>query len=179
MTPTAESLRPAPPATTLARVLAMVLLATLLGAAHTLVAATPATAAGVTQLAPRASTMAADTFERRVHRRVNVERRQHGLRGLRINRCSDGTAERWSRHLARRGLFVHQPMSRILDRCNAYYAGETLARGSMSPHRVVRMWMASPPHRAILLSAKPRRIGIGSTLDNEGRWVTTANFIRP
>jgi uncharacterized protein YkwD len=150
----------------------------LLGATPSLVAA-PVSAAGVTQLAPRASTMAAETFEHRVQRWVNVERRRHGLRGLRINRCSDGTAERWSRHLARRDLFVHQPMSRILNRCDAWYAGETLARGSMGPRRLVRMWMNSPPHRAIVLSPEPRRIGIGATLDNRGRWVTTANFIRP
>jgi uncharacterized protein YkwD len=122
--------------------------------------------------------LAADTYEQRVQRQVNIRRANHGLARLRFASCPDHTAERWSRYLALNDAFFHQSMTGILDRCNARYAGETLGRGSMSPNRLVTMWMNSPGHRAILLSPKPRRIGIGATPDISGGWVVAANFIR-
>ncbi len=69
-------------------------------------------------------------------------------------------------------------MGSVLDKCNAQYAGETLGRGSMSPRKLVRMWMHSPGHREILLTPKARRIGIGATPDSSGGWVVAANFVR-
>ena len=125
----------------------------------------------------RATAMAPEVYEARVQRIVNRRRDARGLRHLRISRCADRSAERWSRHLAARNAFYHQSMTAVLDRCNARYAGETLGRGSMRPRRLVRMWMRSPGHRAVLLSRKSRRIGVGATLDG-GRWVVAANFVR-
>lgn len=143
--------------------------------------ATGMTAATITPAAAntRVARMADSTYEHRVQRWINVMRTDRGLRPLRFQRCSDRTAERWSRHLARNDLFYHQPMTAILDHCSARYAGETLARGAIYPRRTVRMWMHSPPHRRIVLSPRPRRIGIGATLDGHGRWVVAANFVRP
>lgn len=140
----------------------------------------PASAAATTTLSMTTSSMAMapDTYEKRVQRQVNLRRANHGLRRLRISSCADNTAERWSRYLARRNEFFHQSMSDVLDTCNARYAGETLGRGSMTPRRLVRMWMHSPGHRAILLSSKSRRIGVGATPDSYGRWVVAANFVR-
>ena len=69
-------------------------------------------------------------------------------------------------------------MSYVLNRCDARYAGETLGRGTMSPRRLVTMWMRSPAHRSVLLSRKSRRIGVGVAPDRYGRWVITANFVR-
>ena len=40
------------------------------------------------------------------------------------------------------------------------------------------MWMHSPPHRAVLMSKSPRRIGIGATPNARGEWVVAANFMR-
>ena len=59
----------------------------------------------------------------------------------------------------RRTAFFHQSMSTILNNCNAYYAGETLGRGAISPKRLVYLWMHSPEHRQVLLShyAAPHR----------------------
>ena len=50
---------------------------------------------------------------------------------------------------------------------------------SGSARRVVRMWMSSPPHRAILLSGRYRRIGLAKrtgTLGSMRACVVTADF---
>jgi uncharacterized protein YkwD len=141
--------------------------------------AAPATAAQTTSLSiAKARASVAETYEARVQRLVNVRRANHGLSRLRLAACADGTAEDWSRYLASRNQFFHQSMSTVLNRCGARYAGETLGRGAMTPRKLVRMWMHSPGHRAILLSSQSRRIGIGATPDAYGRWVVAANFIR-
>ena len=139
------------------------------------VAATPASAvtAGTT-----VARMDSGTYEKRVQYHVNRVRRHRELRPLRLASCADQVAERWSRHLASTGRFYHQSMYRVLDACEATYAGETLGKGAITPRQLVRMWMHSPGHRAILVSHKPRRIGVGARLNTDGRWVTAASFMR-
>lgn len=122
--------------------------------------------------------MAASDYEKRVQRHINKERAQRGLPRLRLASCTDRVAERWATHLANNDAFYHQSMRDVLQRCHASYAGETLGRGAMRPARLVYLWMHSDGHRAVLLSPKARRIGIGSQFDRQGRWVTTANFMR-
>jgi uncharacterized protein YkwD len=139
----------------------------------------PANAAPTkTLVAGASSSLAPLTYERRVQQIVNKRRANHGLPRLRVAACATTTAKRWSRHLATSNQFYHQSMSTVLNACNARYAGETLGRGSMAPRKLVRMWMQSPGHRAVLLSPKSRRIGVGATPDVYGRWVVAANFIR-
>jgi len=140
-----------------------------------LLSLTPAQAATTT------TTMTAEqttTYERKVQRFVNQVRSQRGLRKLRVASCTDQVAKRWTRHLSASGEFYHQSMQTVLKHCNARYAGETLGRGGMAPRELVQLWMDSPPHRAVLLSGKSRRIGVGAAYDTSGRWVVTANFMR-
>jgi uncharacterized protein YkwD len=61
--------------------------------------------------------------------------------------------------------------------------GETLAWmsgcGRGSARRVVRMWMNSPGHRAVLLTSQYRRIGVGKRVGHLGSTracVITADF---
>ncbi len=122
--------------------------------------------------------IAPDTYEARVITWINRERRAHGLRRVRAQWCTDRYAERWSRYLGRNLEFFHQNLDPFFDRCHAYYAGETLARGAVSPKEIVRLWMNSPGHRAILLSKSPRRIGVGAYLDARGDWLVAADFTR-
>jgi cysteine-rich secretory family protein len=61
---------------------------------------------------------------------------------------------------------------------DAYYAGETLGRGAITPKTLVTMWMHSAPHRHVLMSKSPTRIGIGATPNAHGEWVVAANFMR-
>lgn len=139
----------------------------------------PATVGVSTALVGRVITVSPDTYERRVHRLVNLRRESLGLRGLRRSACAQGTAERWASHLAVTDAFYHQSMSAVLDACDASYAGETLGRGTMSPRQLIRMWMQSAGHRAILLTPKARRLGIGASQDADGGFVVAANFVRP
>lgn len=117
-------------------------------------------------------------YERQVQYWVNRQRSAHGLRTLRLHRCTDGVAERWGRYLAENDQFYHQSMTAILRKCHAKYAGETLGKGQITPRRLVVLWMHSPTHRDILMSKAPNRIGIGSYPDAHGQWVTAANFMR-
>lgn len=151
---------------------------TALGLAGVVVAPAHSAQAGTTLTSTRTTSMAPGTYATRVQRLVNKQRVARGLPRLRIATCPDGTATDWSAHLASTDSFYHQDMGSLLDRCDARYAGETLGRGSMGPRKLVRMWMASPAHRAVLLSSKPRRIGVGATPDSGGRWVVAANFVR-
>ena len=130
-------------------------------------------------IAAEASTvmaMSSSTYEAKVQYFVNRKRAKHGLGKLQLQSCTDGTAERWAQHLAATDSFYHQDMGNILNTCNAYYAGETLGRGSISPHRLVYLWMHSDAHRHVLLSRYAKRIGVGSYVDSHGQWVTAANF---
>ena len=129
------------------------------------------------QAAGSAMQMSADTYESRVQYHVNKKRAARGLPRLRLESCTDGTAERWASHLASSGEFYHQSMMTIINKCDAYYAGETLGRGAISPKKLVYLWMNSPAHKDVLLSKHARRIGVGSYLAN-GQWVTAANFTK-
>jgi uncharacterized protein YkwD len=120
--------------------------------------------------------MSSGTYESKVLYYVNQKRSKHGLGRLRIESCTDGVAEHWAKYLADTDSFFHQDMGNVLDKCNAYYAGETLGRGAISPHRLVYLWMHSSAHRHVLLSPHAKRIGVGSYVDGHGQWVTAANF---
>lgn len=119
-----------------------------------------------------------DRYEARVQALVNRKRAARGLRLLRFESCTDGTAERWARRLALTGTLVHQDSAKILNTCRARYAAETLGRGGFGARRLVRTWMHSSTHRSVLLSHRATRIGIGSYLNGRGQWVTAANFTR-
>lgn len=122
-------------------------------------------------------TMSASTYESQVQYYVNQVRAARGMPKLRLESCTDGTAERWAKYLASSGEFYHQSMMNIINKCDAYYAGETLGRGAISPKTLVDMWMDSPPHKAVLLSKYARRIGVGAYVSG-GEWVTAANFTK-
>ncbi len=118
------------------------------------------------------------SYEGQVGAAVNAVRRQHGLRSLTWQRCTDRMAEGWSAMLASTGGFYHRSMSTVLRGCHARYAGETLGRGQISPQTLVSMWMNSPAHRNVLLSSKATRLGVGATPNRNGEWVVAANFTR-
>ena len=146
---------------------------------------TVVTATGLVAVAPSTATArsafpaySANVYEQQVQYYVNVERRAHHLAPLSMASCTDSVAEQWSAYLAAHDAFYHQSMNRLLVKCDAYYAGETLGRGAITPKTLVSMWMHSPPHRAVLMSPSPRRIGIGATPNARGEWVVAANFMR-
>jgi uncharacterized protein YkwD len=161
------------------RTLVTALAAAVAGLALTSVSLTPATAAVTPTSAVMVSpAIGTSSYENRVQHWINVRRSHHGLHTLRVASCTDQVAENWGRYLAVNDEFFHQSMTTILNKCNAYYAGETLGRGAISPKRLVYLWMHSPEHRQVLLSKYPRRIGIGAYPDAFGEWVVAADFMR-
>jgi uncharacterized protein YkwD len=122
---------------------------------------------------------------RGAHRRARPRRQQAAIRclvnhartgsGLRAFRASDAlarAARRQARDMARRRYFAHQrPGGRSL-KGRARHAGwrgsaslgEAIAYGcgsSATPVSIVQSWLASPTHRAILLSGGFSRLGVG------------------
>ena len=118
-------------------------------------------------------------------RAVNAVRGQHGLRPLAVDLRLERAARAHSRTMIRRGSFAHGDVRRRLAavgvRGRIY--GENLAWGVGSSARasaVVRMWLASPSHRANLLRPGFRRIGIGTHVGSfrghGGATIVTADF---
>jgi uncharacterized protein YkwD len=126
---------------------------------------------------------------------LNAERARHNLRPLRLNRKLSRAARRHSRSMARKRFFSHTSpggasfVDRIrgtgyLSGVSSWTIGENIAYGSgkrSSPRSIGSAWMNSPPHRANILSASFREIGIGlaSGTPTGGRGATyTTDFGR-
>ena len=148
--------------------------------AGTLLAAPPAVAE---QACPAANATPANATKRQIIRgtlcQLNRERGHHGLRPLKLNKLLARAARRHARDMARRNYFSHDTLGggSFVDRirqagylkgANSWTVGENLAWGSQGhsrPRMIMRMWMNSPGHRANILSASFREIGIGVAYD--------------
>jgi len=101
---------------------------------------------------------------------VNKARTAAGLHGFSWSRPLGRAATRHARDMTRRGYFAHQrsggPSLTRRVRAAGFRGsnvGEAIAYGCGSlstPASIVRSWLASAPHRAILLSRRSR-VGIG------------------
>ena len=121
---------------------------------------------------------------------VNVERSKRGLRRLKLSRRLSRAARRHALDMARRNYFSHTSRSgtTFLDRirragyiagARAWSVGENLAWGagrSSSPAEAVRMWMASPGHRANVLRPSFRHAGLGIAFDSPVSGVRGATY---
>jgi uncharacterized protein YkwD len=104
-----------------------------------------------------------DNGERAVVRAINRARAAHGLRKLRAHRRLARAADVHSRSMLRSDFFSHGAFSqRVRSYVRFRRIGETIAmRSRCSARGFVRMWLNSPPHRAVLLSRGFRRVGVG------------------
>ncbi len=154
-----------------------------LGSLFAVPAVAPADAGGKAQI---------DRTERAIVRAVNRQRAAHGLGRLELGRRLSRAANFHSREMLAGIYFAHSsrnggPFERRVRRYGSYRAvGETLAWmsrcGRGSAGRVVSMWMSSSGHRAILLSRRFRRIGVGKrtgSLGSSRACVVTADFASP
>ncbi len=111
----------------------------------------------------------ADDAENQVLTLVNTQRAQQGLQPLVLSSALTGAARSYARVLATEGFFSHTGLdgSTFISRDEAAgytgwdYLEENLAGGQSTPDQVVAAWMASPEHRANILSPNVREIGIG------------------
>ena len=93
---------------------------------------------------------------------LNQIRASKGLAPLRASRSLARSANAYARHMLAHDFFGHQARIPVASRFRT--AGETIAWHSgwrPGPRRTVRQWMASPPHRAVLLSPAFRLVGMG------------------
>ena len=130
-----------------------------------------------------------DGKERAIVRAINGQRSKHGLGKLRASARLARAADFHSWEMFDADYFAHEsrgggPFDRRVRRFADHRAvGETLALvgscGGNTARRVVRMWMNSPGHRAILLSSSFRRVGVGKragSLDGDRACLVTADF---
>jgi uncharacterized protein YkwD len=107
---------------------------------------------------------------------LNSERADRGLPALRVQSGLSQAAEGHATDMVRRQYFSHTtPEGRTFDerlrrpyiRGHRWGVGETLAWGTKSkstPEAIVQAWLASPPHRRVVLDRRFRDVGIGVTL---------------
>ena len=107
-------------------------------------------------------------------RKINRIRHAYGLHRLRPAYSLFVSAKLYSHRMMRSDYFGHLSRIPVASSWNA--AGETLEWHSgwrLRPRVVVTRWMHSPPHRAVLLSSRFTRIGVGRTRGRFGRRAAT------
>lgn len=102
---------------------------------------------------------------------VNQARLQHGLQPVQVAPQLHRIAIQHSDSMVSLRYFAHTSPSgqTVYDRIvgsgfvtgYTWQGAETLAYGYASPQSTVRAWLASPEHRAVLLSPSFRWIGVG------------------
>lgn len=124
---------------------------------------------------------------------VNLERTQRGLRPLKANGKLEKAATGHSRDMVSRSFFSHDApggstmttrikASGYLSGARSATFGENIAWGTGSlgsPLQIVRSWMASPGHRANILSRAYAEIGVGvasGAPGQDGGATYTTNF---
>jgi len=116
-----------------------------------------------------------------VHRLTNIERANLGLSQLGRSAPLTQTALVRAREIIT--LFSHtRPDGRdcftAFDENNVQYqlAGENLAAGQRTPSEAVQSWMDSPGHRENIVNTDFGHLGVGVTMDNDGRLYWTQTF---
>jgi uncharacterized protein YkwD len=126
-----------------------------------------------------------DTHESGLLGQMNSVRTAHGLAPLRLDPHLEQAAVAHTRQMLASNTFAHGAFGSRMLQYNVSFstAGENLAWGTGSlstPHAIVAAWMASPEHRANLLRASFRRVGLGDlvgTFQGHGdARVVTADF---
>jgi uncharacterized protein YkwD len=116
---------------------------------------------------------------------INQARAGHGAAPLRVGVRLQRAARAHSRAMARSGSFTHGNWYTRLRRfgVRSRTVGENIAWGvgtDGTASAIVGMWLASPPHRATMLSRAFSRVGVGvavGTMDGmSGARVATADF---
>jgi uncharacterized protein YkwD len=132
-------------------------------------------ASAATSVRPR------DSLEDSLINRINNVRRAHGLRPLSLSPALTKAATRHANSMGNTGYFKHELYTPTKQNTwtgfstwirwywpgpgyTSWSAGENLAWGApdISAGQTVRRWMDSPPHRANLLTAGWRRVGLAA-----------------
>jgi hypothetical protein len=110
--------------------------------------------------------------ERLFGRLMNRARDNAGLPRLSLDPEASKVARKHSREMVERDLLHHTPSSTLVRRVTRWeILGENVGVGS-TVDSLHHAFMDSPPHRANVLYAKFRHVGIGVTRSNDKMWVT-------
>ncbi|MDQ3778592.1 MAG: CAP domain-containing protein [Actinomycetota bacterium] len=117
-------------------------------------------------LAPGASPSGLESPEQSLVRAINDARAAYGAPPLRVDGALQRAARSHSNAILRTGNFTHGNWYWRLRRHGARgrTLGETIAwviGADGTAAAIVRMWLASPPHRQTLLRRGFRRVGVG------------------
>jgi uncharacterized protein YkwD len=132
------------------------------------------------------TTVAASATERALLAEVNRVRAARGLPALRNDWRLARAARAHTASMLASKRFAHGDTVARLRRFGVRggHVGENLAWGSgrySTPAAIVRMWLASPPHRANLLRRSFRRVGLsaaaGAFAGYSSAVVVTADFV--
>jgi uncharacterized protein YkwD len=142
----------------------------------------PAAASASAATCANEDAMPTSSNEREIRKAVlcllNVERRAQGLKKLRENPKLRKAAKAHSRNMVEDGFFEHTSPtgSTMVDRIRrsgyvkrgyGWSLGENIAWGTgelATPRETMRAWMDSPGHKANILRASFREVGIGINL---------------
>lgn len=128
----------------------------------------------------RAATADVDSRERAVVHRINEIRAQHGLGALNLDDRVSRAADRHSGRMARARTLAHQVWGegslsgRLRWATGDAKVGETIfwGHGGVRSAEIVRAWMHSSGHRALLLSGSFSKAGIGIRQGGGGFYAT-------
>ena len=124
---------------------------------------------------PRSSAVPKAQLQVALLGQINAFRAAHGLARLRLSGALNAVANGHSVQMARLGYFSHDSAngqsfsSRIAQAYSSHgyrrwSVGENLVWGGpdIGAARAFQLWLASPPHRANLLNAGWRQVGLGA-----------------
>ncbi len=133
--------------------------------------------------APALASTSLNSYEKQVLALVNKQRAKHNLAKLWVNTKLVNAARAHSAEMGEKKYFSHDSptgetwSTRIVrygytkSGYRYWKAGENIYYGSglySSPTAVVKAWMASKPHRAVILTKVFRNIGIGAVNTDTG-----------
>jgi uncharacterized protein YkwD len=122
---------------------------------------------------------------------INEERVARGLHALAVNVHLQRTAQKHSKAMNVRNFFGHRNLGKRIERsgylkgASSWSLGETLDWGRAeagSPQAAVTAWIASPPHRRLMLSGAFEDVGVGVAMgapirgQGQGAAIYTADF---
>jgi uncharacterized protein YkwD len=127
------------------------------------------------------STGPSDPYAAALFNSVNLDRVGNGLPPLTWSPKLANQAGSWAQQMADVAWFHHQDLSALINSPDfgAYSTlGENIlaGQGSMTPQSVEGAWMASPPHRANILSSAFNIVGIGYVRGLDGRIWAVQDF---
>jgi uncharacterized protein YkwD len=127
-----------------------------------------------------------EAFEEEVVSLTNLERTKKGLPALEDNEDLTRAARYHASDMNKDDYFNHDSYDRVkgtlsfvadtfsrISRFHPSPAAENIARGQESPQEVVAAWMNSPGHRANILKANAKSVGVGY---KNGYWVQNFGY---